>query len=109
MAKTCFFIGHRDTTPEIYPSLLTSVEHHIIQYGVTAFFVGHYGSFDRMAAQAVKDAKKRHPDISLLMVLHTTPPFVLLNPLTAMMVPTILGQTNASHHVLRLLKPISAW
>ena len=54
---TCFFIGHHDTGAEIYPVLLAEVERHIVECGVTDFFVGHYGSFDRMAAQAVKEAK----------------------------------------------------
>ena len=50
MAKSCFFIGHRDANVNIYPSLLSEVERHVTEYGVTDFFVGHYGSFDRMAA-----------------------------------------------------------
>ena len=62
MAKSCFFIGHRDANDEIYPALLTEVERHVTERSVTDFFVGHYGSFDRMAAQAVKEAKKRHPE-----------------------------------------------
>ena len=68
-SKSCFFIGHRDANAEIYPSLLAEVEHHVIEYGVTDFFVGHYGSFDRMAAQAVKEVKKRHPQVRLMLVL----------------------------------------
>lgn len=30
---------------------------------MTVFFVGRYGSFDRMAAQAVKEIKKRHTQV----------------------------------------------
>lgn len=69
MAKSCFFIGHRDADAEIYPSLLTEVEHHITEYGVTDFFVGRYGGFDRMAAQAVREAKKCRPEVRLMLVL----------------------------------------
>jgi len=61
MAKSCFFIGHRDANAEIYPNLLAEVERHVTEYCVTDFFVGHYGSFDRMAAQAVKEVKKVNP------------------------------------------------
>ena len=68
-AKNCFFIGHRDTDAEIYPMLLSEVERHVTEYGVTDFFVGHYGCFDRMAAQAVKEIKKRHPAVRLMLVL----------------------------------------
>ena len=69
MAKSCFFIGHRDANDEIYPSLLAEVERHATEYGVRDFFVGHYGSFDRMAAQSVKEVKKRHPEVRLMLVL----------------------------------------
>lgn len=65
----CFFIGHRDTPEQIYPSLLNAVEQHIAQYGVTEFLVGNYGAFDHMAARAVKEAKQAHPEVKLTMLL----------------------------------------
>ena len=55
--KSCFFIGHRETSEAIYPALYAVVEQHILEYGVTEFIVGHYGGFDRLAASAVKEAK----------------------------------------------------
>lgn len=67
--KSCFFIGHRNTPVEVYPALLAEVERHIVEFGVTEFFVGNYGAFDRMAARAVIAAKQRHPDILLSMLL----------------------------------------
>lgn len=45
------------------------MERHITEYGVTDFFVGHYGNFDGMAAHTVKEAKKRHPEVRLMLVL----------------------------------------
>ena len=36
---------------------------------MTDFFVGHYGGFDRMAAQAVKEAKESHSEVCLWLVL----------------------------------------
>lgn len=68
-AKSCFFIGHRHAEERIYKRLLAAVETHISAYGVTVFLVGHYGDFDRMAAQAVAEARRTHPDISLTMLL----------------------------------------
>ena len=68
-SKSCFFIGHRDANAEIYPVLLAEVERHVTEYGVKDFFVGHYGNFDRMAAAAVKTAKKKHPEVRLMLVL----------------------------------------
>lgn len=67
--KSCFFIGHREASTEILPALRDAVEQHIVEYGVTEFIVGHYGGFDRMAARAVIDAKARHPEITLSMLI----------------------------------------
>lgn len=69
MRKSCFFIGHRDAPEAIYPQLLAEVERHIVELGVTEFIVGHYGGFDRLAAKAVIAAKRRHSNISLLLLL----------------------------------------
>lgn len=68
-AKSCFFIGHRHAEERIYKRLLAAVETRISAYGVTDFLVGHYGDFDRMAAQAVAEARRTHPGISLTMLL----------------------------------------
>lgn len=51
------------------PLLTEAVERHITEYGVTDFYVGHYGAFDGMAAHAVKEAKQRHPEVRLMLVL----------------------------------------
>ena len=69
MGKTCFFIGHRNTKPEIAPKLTEEVERHIVEYGVDSFVVGHYGQFDSMAARAVIQAKECHPEITLTLLL----------------------------------------
>lgn len=67
--KRCFFIGHRDTPASVLSLLIDAVEKHIADYGVTEFIVGHYGEFDRLAAEAVITAKKTYPHISLLLLL----------------------------------------
>ena len=67
--KSRFFIGHRETSEEIYPELKAAVEQHITEYGVTEFIVGHYGGFDRLAARAVIEAKKNHLEVTLTMLL----------------------------------------
>ena len=65
----CFFIGHREAGGELIPALAEAVERHITEYGVTSFMVGHYGNFDKLAARAVIDAKKRHPEVTLTLLL----------------------------------------
>ena len=67
--KSCFFIGHREASSEVFPALLGVVEQHIVEHGVTEFIVGNYGSFDYMAAKAVIAAKEQHPDITLSMLI----------------------------------------
>ena len=63
--STCFFIGHRDAPDSILPSLSAAIEARIVEDGVDQFVVGNYGRFDLLAAQAVRKAKKQHPDILL--------------------------------------------
>ena len=46
-----------------------AVEQHIVEYGVTEFIVGHYGGFDRLAASAVKEAKRFYPEVKLALLL----------------------------------------
>ena len=67
--KSCFFVGHREASEEIYPSLYAAVEQHILEYGVTEFIVGYYGGFDRLAASAVKEAKRFYPEVKLTLLL----------------------------------------
>lgn len=63
--KSCFFIGHRETSERIYPALYEAIEKHITEYNVTAFIVGRYGNFDHLAAKAVIEAKQKYPTITL--------------------------------------------
>ena len=63
--STCFFIGHRDAPDSLLPALSDAVEKRITEHGVDQFVVGAYGRFDSLAAQAVRRAKKQHPDILL--------------------------------------------
>lgn len=67
--RSCFFIGHRDTPEKILPLLTTTVERLIAKENVGYFYVGQYGGFDRMAALAVKQLKKKYPYIALYLLL----------------------------------------
>lgn len=61
----CFFIGHRDSPPEIYPQIVQSIETLIHKHQVLHFVVGGYGAFDRMVAKALIEQKKKIPGIIL--------------------------------------------
>ena len=49
--------------------LCQTVEQHIVVHGVTSFYVGHYGRFDSLAAEAVILAKTNHPEVKLYLLL----------------------------------------
>ena len=65
----CFFIGHREASDELLPALTKAGERQITDYGVASFMVGRYGNFDKLAARAVIDAKKRHRSVTLTLLL----------------------------------------
>ena len=67
--KSCFMFGHGDAPESIMPRILAAIEAQYRDNGVTAFYVGNRGSFDRMATAAVKQVKQRFPEISLILVL----------------------------------------
>ena len=71
--KTCFFIGHREAPDSLLPILDAEVERHITEFNVMDFVVGRYGRFDSMAARCVKAAKKRHPGVTLTLLLSYHP------------------------------------
>lgn len=66
---TCFFIGHRNAEESIRPQLEKAVRKHIVDYGVTEFVVGQYGTFDRMAARIIVKEKALFPEVSLSVLL----------------------------------------
>lgn len=67
--SSCFFIGHREAPDVLLDKLSAEVERHITEYGVTDFVVGRYGRFDSLAAKCVKATKKRHPGVTLTLLL----------------------------------------
>ncbi len=69
MWKSCFFIGHRETDESLLPRLELEIDRLIAEENVRYFYVGGYGGFDQIAATAVKRAKRKYPDITLMLVL----------------------------------------
>ena len=67
--KSCFFIGHRESDERLLPRLEWEINRLIVEESVRYFYVGGYGGFDRIAAIAVKHAKQKYPDITLMLVL----------------------------------------
>ena len=75
----CFYTGHCEAPDTLLDKPSTRVEHHITEYGMTEFVIGRYGHFDALAAKCVKATKKRHPVVTLILLLpyhpydHPTP------------------------------------
>ena len=67
--KSCFFIGHREADERLLTRLELIIKRLIAEENVRYFYVGGYGGFDRIAAAAVKRAKQKYPDITLMLVL----------------------------------------
>ena len=51
------------------PRLELVIDQLIREENVCYFYVGGYGGFDRIAAAAIKRAKQKYPDITLMLVL----------------------------------------
>ena len=67
--KSCFFIGHREADERLLPVLQSMIRRLIEEEGVTEFYVGGYGGFDRIAGAAVKQLKAEYPHISLRIMI----------------------------------------
>lgn len=69
----CTFCGHSSVPEEIRPKLAAEIERHITELGVTEFWVGNYGGFDRMAKKEVQKAKLLHPEVKLYLLVPYLP------------------------------------
>lgn len=67
--KSCFFIGHREADERLIPRLELEIERLVRDENVVCFYVGNYGGFDRIAAQAVIRTRKKYPHIMLMLAL----------------------------------------
>jgi len=65
--SNCFMFGNSDAPDSVVSALFAAVVNHV-ENGVISFPVGHYGSFDRMAARAVILAKDFYPGITLTLL-----------------------------------------
>ncbi|MBQ4100834.1 MAG: hypothetical protein IJC83_04740, partial [Oscillospiraceae bacterium] len=71
--KSCTFFGHRDTPSEIAPLLKSAIIDLVENEGVTMFYVGCEGSFDRMAHRLLYELKQTYPHINYARVLAYIP------------------------------------
>ena len=76
----CTFFGHKDSSPAISKKLENAIENLISKHGVTHFYIGNHGIFDRIALQSVTSLKEKFPFITYEIVLAYLPKQPLNHP-----------------------------
>lgn len=72
--KSCAFLGHRNMNVEQYRDKLTDAIIDLIENkGVTQFYSGFRGDFDRFCSSLIHELKARYPQIKNTMVLSYVP------------------------------------
>ena len=71
--KVCTFFGHADSPTNIKKEIQKVIEDLILQKGVTTFYVGSNGNFDRMVQSVLIDLKKQYPNLECCTVLAYMP------------------------------------
>lgn len=66
--KSCCFLGHSRLYDEIKPQLTNAIEQLIMKEGVTRFYVGTQGSFDKLVYGVLCELEEKH-QISIVVVL----------------------------------------
>ena len=67
--KTCFLIGHRDVPFDLREKLEKAIDEAITEHGIEEFVVGHYGEFDKLAADCLAEKKQQCPELRLVLLL----------------------------------------
>ena len=71
--KACTFFGHRDCSENIKPKIRTAVIDLIENHGVTMFYVGNQGNFDRLVRSILKEVTTAYPEVGYAVVLAYMP------------------------------------
>ena len=79
MGKTCFLIGHRESSDEFKALLDEAIERHITEYGVTDFVMGGYGGFERLGRRALFGCKGSIQKLCFLCSCRTIPTIIQWN------------------------------
>ena len=68
MSGYCCGFGHRDLYRDIKNEIQITIEHLIIENGITVFLTGGMGDFDSLFSSAVRSCKVSNKDIQLILV-----------------------------------------
>ncbi len=70
---TCTFFGHRDTSKEIESKLREAIIDLIETKGVTLFYIGTHGNFDKLVRKNLEVIKSKYSNITYITVLSHLP------------------------------------
>ena len=68
MGGYCCGFGHRDLYTDIKNEIQTTIEHLIIENGITVFLTGGMGDFDSLFSSAVRLCKVNNKEVQLILV-----------------------------------------
>lgn len=68
----CSFFGHRDCPNSIKPKLFEAIKNQFEQ-GVTEFYIGNHGNFDKMALSCLRELKRDYAEIRYTVILAYLP------------------------------------
>ncbi|MDY5411602.1 MAG: hypothetical protein SPG86_08490 [Gemmiger sp.] len=71
--KSCTFFGHQDCPETIKPKIHAAVVDLIENHGVTTFYVGNQGNFDRLVRSVLKEVTTAYPEVGYSVVLAYMP------------------------------------
>ena len=71
--KAYTFFGHRDSPETIKPKIRAAVIDLIENHGVTMFYVGNQGNFDRLVRSVLKEVTTAYPGVGYAVVLAYMP------------------------------------
>lgn len=71
MKNICCFAGHGNLSydAEIKKRVYDKARELVLNFGVNEFWVGNYGVFDKLAAEAVREVKGEYSDIELSLII----------------------------------------
>ncbi|MBR5288381.1 MAG: hypothetical protein IKU34_07295 [Clostridia bacterium] len=75
MSIICAFFGHRTIPDDLEPRLRETIRQAIEDYGITEFWNGGYGGFDRLAEHVVASLKPEYPHIKNRLVCAYKPQY----------------------------------
>ena len=101
MPIICAFFGHRNIPDDLEPRLRETIIQAIEAYGITEFWNGGYGGFDRLAERVVASLKADYPHIKHRLVYAYKPQYALRPTFDCDLYPNYLDVYPDKWHIPR--------